>query len=80
MYWQFLPCRSQVRGFRSSSNMRRVGRSVLIIWMCTCWSLPLFPPLPLPAPAVVLSHCLDPLGLDRSPCYARLRANLMNVA
>jgi len=46
MYWQFLPCRSQVRGFRSSSNMRRVGRSVLIIWMCACWSLPLFPPSP----------------------------------
>ena len=35
---------------------------------------------PLPAPAVVLSHCLDPLGLDRGPRYARLMANLMNVA
>jgi len=29
---------------------------------------------------VVLSHCLDPLGLDRSPRYARLRANLMKIA
>ncbi len=78
MYWQFLPCRSQVLGFRSSSNMRRVGRSVLILWMCACWSLPLSPPPSGP--------CCDafplpwPPGLDRSPRYARLRANLMKIA
>jgi len=79
MYWQFLPC--HVSGTRDPVIIEHEKGWPFCTHNMDVRMLvpPPFPPLPLPAPAVVLSRCLDPLGLVYGPRHARLLANLMNV-